>query len=78
MLGVVDVTPASTIVVATLAELALFAVLFTDGMRVGWADLRTAWRLPGRALGLGAAADPARHRAARPLRRRAATGPRRC
>src|SRR4051794_17593900 len=52
MLGVVEVTPASP-VVATLAELALFAVLFTDGMRVGWADLRTAWRLPGRALGWG-------------------------
>jgi sodium/hydrogen antiporter len=52
MLGVVAVTPSSP-VVATLAELALFAVLFTDGMRVGWADLRTAWRLPGRALGWG-------------------------
>jgi NhaP-type Na+/H+ or K+/H+ antiporter len=36
-----------------LAELALFAVLFTDGMRVGWSDLRSAWRLPGRALGWG-------------------------
>ena len=33
--------------------MALFAVLFTDGMRVGWADLRSAWRLPGRALGWG-------------------------
>ena len=32
---------------ATLAELALFSVLFTDGMRVGWADLRSAWQLPG-------------------------------
>lgn len=40
-------------IVAQLAELALFAVLFTDGMRVGWADLRAAWRLPGRALGWG-------------------------
>jgi hypothetical protein len=28
--------------VASLAELALFAVLFTDGMRVGWGDLRAA------------------------------------
>ena len=28
-------------------------MLFTDGMRVGWADLRSAWRLPGRALGWG-------------------------
>jgi NhaP-type Na+/H+ or K+/H+ antiporter len=50
--GVVDVDADSTIV-GTLAELALFAVLFTDGMRVGWADLRSAWRLPGRALGWG-------------------------
>ncbi len=36
-----------------LAELALFAVLFTDGMRVGVQDLAYAWRLPGRALILG-------------------------
>jgi NhaP-type Na+/H+ or K+/H+ antiporter len=50
--GVLDVRSDSPIV-ATLAELALFAVLFTDGMRVGWADLRSAWRLPGRALGWG-------------------------
>jgi NhaP-type Na+/H+ or K+/H+ antiporter len=52
VLGLVDID-AGTPVVATLAELALFAVLFTDGMRVGWADLRSAWRLPGRALGWG-------------------------
>ena len=50
--GVLDVHADSTLV-GTLAELALFAVLFTDGMRVGWADLRSAWRLPGRALGWG-------------------------
>lgn len=50
--GVLDLHADSPIV-ATLAELALFAVLFTDGMRVGWADLRSAWRLPGRALGWG-------------------------
>jgi sodium/hydrogen antiporter len=50
--GVLDVAPDSP-VVATLAELALFAVLFTDGMRVGWSDLTSAWRLPGRALGWG-------------------------
>ncbi|WP_327010668.1 cation:proton antiporter [Dactylosporangium sp. NBC_01737] len=50
--GVVHVTAQSP-VVSSLAELALFAVLFTDGMRVGWADLRIAWKLPGRALGLG-------------------------
>ena len=36
-----------------LAELALFSILFTDGMRVGLSDLRSAWRLPGRALVLG-------------------------
>ncbi|MGX6608165.1 cation:proton antiporter [Micromonosporaceae bacterium Da 78-11] len=52
MTGVLDVHEDSSIV-GTLAELALFAVLFTDGMRVGWADLRSAWRLPGRALGWG-------------------------
>lgn len=50
-LGVLSV--AGTGLVETLAELALFAVLFTDGMRVGFADLRSAWRLPGRALFLG-------------------------
>ena len=50
--GVLDVRADSPIV-STLAELALFAVLFTDGMRVGWSELRSAWRLPGRALGWG-------------------------
>ncbi|WP_327587261.1 cation:proton antiporter [Nonomuraea sp. NBC_00507] len=52
VLGVVSVRPGDELV-GTLAELALFAVLFTDGMRVGWKDLRSAWRLPGRALGWG-------------------------
>ncbi|MFB4273967.1 MULTISPECIES: cation:proton antiporter [unclassified Nonomuraea] len=52
VLGVVSVRPGDELV-GTLAELALFTVLFTDGMRVGWKDLRTAWRLPGRALGWG-------------------------
>ena len=50
--GVLDLEAGSPIV-SLLAELALFAVLFTDGMRVGWSDLRSAWRLPGRALGWG-------------------------
>jgi NhaP-type Na+/H+ or K+/H+ antiporter len=50
--GIVPLVPTDP-VVAILAELALFAVLFTDGMRVGWRDLREAWRLPGRALGWG-------------------------
>ncbi|MGV8876580.1 MAG: cation:proton antiporter [Rhodoglobus sp.] len=39
--------------VSTIAEIALFVVLFTDGMKMGWPDLRKAWRLPGRALGWG-------------------------
>src|SRR5690606_31344964 len=50
--GVLHLVPESP-VVTDLANLALFAVLFTDGMRVGWSDLRSAWRLPGRALGWG-------------------------
>jgi NhaP-type Na+/H+ or K+/H+ antiporter len=50
--GVVSLTPDSD-GVGTLAELALFSVLFSDGMKVGWQDLRSAWRLPGRALALG-------------------------
>ncbi|TDC78954.1 cation:proton antiporter [Actinomadura sp. 7K507] len=37
-------------IVNTLAQLALFAVLFTDGMHAGWKEVRSAWRLPGRAL----------------------------
>ena len=49
---VIELTPDDP-AVTTVAELALFAVLFTDGMRVGWSDLRSAWRLPGRALGWG-------------------------
>ncbi|WP_082309887.1 cation:proton antiporter [Nonomuraea sp. SBT364] len=52
VLGVLSLRPDDELV-GTLAELALFAVLFTDGMRVGWAELRSAWRLPGRALGWG-------------------------
>jgi len=36
-----------------LARYALLAVLFTDGMRIGWRELRQAWALPGRALLLG-------------------------
>lgn len=51
-LDVLVITPSDPLVFA-LAEAALFAVLFTDGMRVGWVDLRTAWRLPGRALLFG-------------------------
>ncbi|MGY2067849.1 cation:proton antiporter [Blastococcus sp. SYSU DS0619] len=50
--GVLALEPGDEIVVG-LAELALFSVLYTDGMRVGFSDLRNAWRLPGRALVLG-------------------------
>jgi NhaP-type Na+/H+ or K+/H+ antiporter len=39
--------------VESLARLALFTVLLTDGMRNGIGELRQAWRLPGRALVLG-------------------------
>ncbi len=50
--GWVQLSPGDE-VVSLGAELALFAVLFTDGMKVGWKDLRSAWRLPGRALAFG-------------------------
>ncbi len=50
--GVLHLQPNDNLVVS-LAELALFSVLYTDGMRVGFGDLRMAWRLPGRALVLG-------------------------
>jgi NhaP-type Na+/H+ or K+/H+ antiporter len=36
-----------------LANLALVTVLFTEGMRLSASELRSAWRLPGRALILG-------------------------
>ena len=53
--GVVGILPQSPDdpLVDMLAQLALFAVLFTDGMRVGVRDLASAWRLPGRALLFG-------------------------
>ncbi|MFH7338892.1 cation:proton antiporter [Streptomyces sp. KHY 26] len=51
-LGLVHITPDSGIVSAT-ADLALFAVLFTDGMHVSLPKLRANWRNPARALGLG-------------------------
>ena len=52
MLGILVITPRDP-AVAVLAELALFRLLFTDGMRVGLKDLTCAWQLPGRALLLG-------------------------
>ncbi|MEU3745645.1 MULTISPECIES: cation:proton antiporter [Streptomyces] len=51
-LGLIHISPQSEIVSVT-ADLALFAVLFTDGMHVSFAKLRANWRNPARALGLG-------------------------
>jgi sodium/hydrogen antiporter len=51
-LGLIHISPESEIV-ATTADLALFAVLFTDGMHVSLSELRTRWKNPARALGLG-------------------------
>jgi NhaP-type Na+/H+ or K+/H+ antiporter len=42
-------------IVAVLADIALFTVLFTDGQRASVPALRQGWRLSGRALGLGPA-----------------------
>ncbi len=53
--GVTDLVPVEPDqpIVVRLAELALFAVLFADGMRVALDELLSAWRLPGRALLFG-------------------------
>ncbi|AJZ82047.1 cation:proton antiporter [Streptomyces antimycoticus] len=50
--GLIHITADSPIVAVT-ADLALFAVLFTDGMHVSFPALRGAWRNPARALALG-------------------------
>jgi NhaP-type Na+/H+ or K+/H+ antiporter len=52
MLGLIPVSPGGE-VVGRFAELALFAVLFTDGMRVDPSELRRRWLVPTRALLLG-------------------------
>lgn len=49
----VDDIHADDEIVAVLADLALFIVLFTDGQRACLPALRENWRLSGRALGLG-------------------------
>ncbi|MGX7826616.1 cation:proton antiporter [Actinokineospora sp. 24-640] len=49
--ALVDV-PSDGPLVSTLADLALFTVLFTDGQRANVRALRAGWRLTGRALGL--------------------------
>lgn len=50
--GVVHIGPRDPLVSA-LASLALFSVLFSDGMHAGIGEMRSAWGLPGRALLLG-------------------------
>ncbi|MFI8104932.1 cation:proton antiporter [Streptomyces sp. NPDC086023] len=51
-LGLIHISADSGIVAVT-ADLALFAVLFTDGMHVSFPKLRRNWKNPARALGLG-------------------------
>ncbi len=52
LLGLITVTPENP-VVCRFAELALFSILYTDGLRLGASTLRTAWHLPVRALLVG-------------------------
>ncbi len=51
-LGLIEVSPQSP-AVSVLADLALFTVLFVDGGRLPLGELRSRWRLSGRALGFG-------------------------
>lgn len=39
--------------VRRVSDVTLVAILFTDALHVSWRELRSAWRLPGRALFLG-------------------------
>lgn len=50
--NVVSVQPENP-VLSTFVELALFSILFVDGMHIGLPELRQSWRLPGRALLVG-------------------------
>ncbi|MEZ4409325.1 MAG: cation:proton antiporter [Polyangiales bacterium] len=50
--GWVDV-PSDSASVSRLADIALFTVLFTDGQRACFSELRAEWRASGRALGIG-------------------------
>ncbi|GAA2863817.1 cation:proton antiporter [Pseudonocardia halophobica] len=51
-LGLIDLDPQGG-AIRTLADLALFTVLLTDGQRANLPALREGWRLSGRALGVG-------------------------
>ncbi|MGW7532501.1 cation:proton antiporter [Amycolatopsis sp. NPDC054798] len=50
--GLIHIAPRDPLV-TSLADIALFTVLFTDGQRANVPALRENWRLSGRALGLG-------------------------
>lgn len=50
--GRVEIDPRGPLV-SSVAEAALFAVLFTDGMKIGFREIAQAARLPGRALLFG-------------------------
>ena len=51
-IDVLSVRPGDDIVLR-LSDWALVTILFSDALRIGWSDLRTTWKLPGRALLLG-------------------------
>lgn len=51
-LGILSIDQNSPFV-SRLSEIALFTVLFSDGMKLSLPELRSGWRLPGRALFLG-------------------------
>jgi len=51
-LGLVTIDVESSLL-AQVSELALFSILFSDGLKVGWSELRRGWRLPARALLIG-------------------------
>ena len=52
VLSLVGIKPDSTFFNGFI-ELALVTVLFTDGMHIGFGDIKSVWLLPGRALLLG-------------------------
>ncbi len=52
VLGYIELNPSDRVVI-DFVELALFAILFTDGMQVRFRDLVSDWKLPARALLLG-------------------------
>ncbi len=52
VLGLIDLRPDEPIV-SRLVELALFGVLYVEGMRLDFRQLRRGWHLPLRALALG-------------------------